>query len=381
MIYYFSGTGNSEWIAKQLAAATKDSAFFIPQIMKERPGDINVAEGDVFGIVFPVYAWAPPAIVMKFLEHVHVDKKAYSFAVCTCGGEAGKSIEDLRSILPLKSGYSIKMPDNYIPMFDVDDSDLVREKIGIARQKLPIIARNILSRKIIFDVEEGSFSSLKSAAINPLFKMFAMNSKKFSADSTCTGCGKCAAECPFGVIKLDANRPVWNTGCQMCMRCIMHCPVKAIQYGNATRTRGRYVFVEQAVQTGLRVIRGDEESTVEQDAHRNDVVFIAGATVRTLSNPGVVSRQLLNTENAPDSAVTVSEIHLMPGASLPVEAALCEEVWCALKGRGRLLFTDGTEKDFCSGDTVRFAENTGRGFRNSAADEFVFMRILKNNIA
>lgn len=45
--------------------------------------------------------------------------------------------------------------------------------------------------------------------------------------------------------------------------------------------------------------------------------FIEGGAVHALSNPGVVSRQLLSPRNSRSRRVTVTEVHLDPGASQP----------------------------------------------------------------
>ncbi|MDF0567048.1 hypothetical protein P0M15_26855, partial [Bacteroides xylanisolvens] len=36
MIFYFSGTGNSKWIANQLSKEQKEELFFIPDALKNR---------------------------------------------------------------------------------------------------------------------------------------------------------------------------------------------------------------------------------------------------------------------------------------------------------------------------------------------------------
>lgn len=42
--------------------------------------------------------------------------------------------------------------------------------------------------------------------------------------------------------------------------------------------------------------------------------FINKNTITKLSNPGVISRQLLNSENSGSTRVTITEVHLNPGA-------------------------------------------------------------------
>ena len=36
MIFYFSGTGNSEWVAKEIAKAQNETTCFIPEVMQKK---------------------------------------------------------------------------------------------------------------------------------------------------------------------------------------------------------------------------------------------------------------------------------------------------------------------------------------------------------
>jgi flavodoxin len=65
MIFYFSGTGNSLWVAKKLAELQDDQILFIPKLMEEKRGPFSftLKQDEMLGFVFPVYAWAPPKIV------------------------------------------------------------------------------------------------------------------------------------------------------------------------------------------------------------------------------------------------------------------------------------------------------------------------------
>lgn len=45
--------------------------------------------------------------------------------------------------------------------------------------------------------------------------------------------------------------------------------------------------------------------------------FINADDIKELSNPGVISRQLLNSENSASRRVTITEVHLVAGASQP----------------------------------------------------------------
>lgn len=106
------------------------------------------------------------------------------------------------------------------------------------------------------------------------------------------------------------------------------------------------------------------------------VEFIEKSQIVSLSNPGVVSRQLLNPDNSSSERVTVTEVHVEPGASQPRHThEASEQVWYALQGQGRLLLREGGEKAFQAGDVVRFAEKEIHGFRNDSDEEFVYLSV------
>ena len=95
--------------------------------------------------------------------------------------------------------------------------------------------------------------------------------------------------------------------------------------------------------------------------------------IRELSNPGVVSRQLLNPESAPESRVTLTEVHLAPGAEQPRHVHdRSEQIWYALRGEAVLLL-DGGERPFRTGDVVRFAPGEIHGARNDGTEAFVYL--------
>ena len=91
--------------------------------------------------------------------------------------------------------------------------------------------------------------------------------------------------------------------------------------------------------------------------------FISKDSIAELSNPGVVSRQLLNTDNSSSERVTITEVLLEVGACQPRHTHdASEQIWYATKGTGKLLLADDKEKEFVAGDVVRFADKDEMGY-------------------
>lgn len=104
--------------------------------------------------------------------------------------------------------------------------------------------------------------------------------------------------------------------------------------------------------------------------------FIKGSDIISLANPGVVSRQLLNPDNSESKRVTITEVHLEPGACQPPHIhEASEQIWYALKGSGKLLLAEEKQMDFQAGDVVRFADRDVHGLWNDSNEEFVYLSV------
>ena len=104
--------------------------------------------------------------------------------------------------------------------------------------------------------------------------------------------------------------------------------------------------------------------------------FINSENIKELSNPGVVSRQLINPENSESKRVTITEVHLEVGASQPRHKHdTSEQIWYAIQGNGKLLLADEKEMIFKAGDVVRFADNDIHGLLNDGDTEFIYISV------
>ena len=104
--------------------------------------------------------------------------------------------------------------------------------------------------------------------------------------------------------------------------------------------------------------------------------FIKASEIKSLANPGVVSRQLLNPDNSESRRVTITEVHLEPGAEQPRHIhEASEQIWYATKGKGKLLLTNDEEREFTAGDVARFADKDIHGLKNDGEEEFVYVSV------
>jgi ferredoxin len=263
MIFYFSGTGNTKWIAQQLALAIGDKLMSIPEaLQQQQQHDYQLKEGERLGFCFPTHGWQPPRIVRDFIRRAtfHVSPNTYVWALTTCGDSTGKTMDILnrelaRKGLKAETLFSVIMPESYVclPFMYTDTESRENEKIEQARRQTKHIARILQDRKRgIAELDQGATPRLFSYVIGQYFNKRMITDKKFTVDAdVCTRCGKCRKVCP--VDNIQGTPPEWlhNGRCTCCLACYHYCPVHAINYGNITRKRDQYYFNRREEREGL----------------------------------------------------------------------------------------------------------------------------------
>ncbi|NDV47335.1 ferredoxin [Paludibacter sp. 221] len=251
MIFYFSGTGNSLWVAKQLGAYFDEKLVSIADELNKEENNFqyHLADSEKVFFVFPVHSWGPAVLVLRFIEKMNLDNYSAQqvYAVCVCGDNCGYTDRIMQKELMQKNvlltrTYSIQMPNNYILMkgFGIDTEEIKNEKLELAPSLIKEIEEDIQSGKHKNLYVSGKKSFLKSRIVYPAFKNYALGRNSFFATDACTSCGLCARVCPTNTISLVNKKPVWNNTCVQCTACIHRCPVRAIEYGKITRNQGRY---------------------------------------------------------------------------------------------------------------------------------------------
>lgn len=242
MIYYFSGTGNSKHAAEVIAASTGDTAVNIVDAIKNNI--LGKKDDELTGFVFPVYFWGLPEIIKRFASMPEVRKSLgkYVFCVITCGANTGSADKILSKKLGrnLDYSFSLKMPDNYVVMYDPCEKQKAQRYLRHADKELETVCADIKKRE---KGRKGSTQGgVKSAFVSHFYNPF-RKTKKFYADDKCISCGICAKNCPDNAIEMQNGKPVWvKSKCQHCTACINCCPKESVQYGKGTQARRRYSY-------------------------------------------------------------------------------------------------------------------------------------------
>jgi ferredoxin len=244
ILYYYTGTGNSLWVARNLASHLAGANLVS---MAGRGDEVIPDDCDLIGLVFPVYIWGVPAPIVRFIEGLHGARPGlYCFAVAVNGGQVSNTLVELRGVLKkkgitLSSGFEMEMPSNYIPWGGPGPKDEQEKRFGEAKTKIERIAGHIRNRGT-GPIEKGPlwqrlvFTFIHNISYDRVPKM----DGKFWVDEKCNRCGICAKVCPAGNITLDDGKPSWNHRCEQCLACIQWCPKQSIQYGKKTPLYERY---------------------------------------------------------------------------------------------------------------------------------------------
>ncbi len=264
-IYYFSGTGNSLAVARDIAEKTHGNLISIPSVMNK---DKIRTDAEVVGVVFPVHGiFRIPSIVERFVGKLDGVGSKYIFAVTTYGNMAGGVIKSFRKVVEscggkLSAGFAVHMPMNNItiPFYSGMVGDKEQKLFTNWREKSGFIFEYVNARK------EGRFEATNKLLVSlfyPLDKVFArwlieskynkltnshltkdelwpMMDVSFHSDEKCDGCGVCSRICPVKNIKMVDETPVWQRHCERCMACLQWCPKEAIEFDKDSVGRERY---------------------------------------------------------------------------------------------------------------------------------------------
>ena len=73
MIFWFSGTGNSEWVARMIAKMLPDDRLVnMAEAVYQGDFSYHLAEGETLGFCFPTHAWNLPLVVDDFFSHLQL---------------------------------------------------------------------------------------------------------------------------------------------------------------------------------------------------------------------------------------------------------------------------------------------------------------------
>ena len=240
LIYYFSITGNTEYVVETTGKILKSEGekVFIYNIQEKKEIEEN---GDLYIFAFPVFAWREPYTFRKFLLNLKKVNKLPAVIVSTYGGIKGNSHWWVKKLLQ-KKGFNVK---GFAGIRAEDSHPVLRRNWTMKFIKTgPPDDKEILNLKerLLFIINSNRRIKIR---YNPLYFLLDIIGifyrppfidtwlKKWVIKDLCTGCNRCVGICPESIIELKSyNRekyPVFHRGCIGCYGCINVCPEFAIR--------------------------------------------------------------------------------------------------------------------------------------------------------
>jgi ferredoxin len=261
-IYYFSGTGNSLFVAKKLQELMP-GVELVPIVRRIKENNYSI-KGENAGFIFPCHGLTIPIPVRDFLKRINPESSDYFFAIATRGGTVFKGFKLLDNYLRkngkyLNAAFTINMSlnDPKLNFFTVPTKDEMEEIKNNALGKIRKIHKIILNRSDYREDDNTGVTFSNNRLLNRILEWlvpFATHfvspriRKYFYSDSKCTGCGICEKVCPSGKIRMVDGRPLWmpDIKCYLCYSCLNYCPFEAVQIYSKfwmksyTAEKGRY---------------------------------------------------------------------------------------------------------------------------------------------
>lgn len=247
IIFYFSGTGNTWFIADKLnqRLCQKGIDSQVYSIENQALKDLShlqtvITAADKIIIGYPIYASKAPRIMEEFLYQLPVNKDNKSINVFTTVGlYSGDGPVAYRELFE-KKGYNLQiamefvMNNNFnVPGFPdvlhVGDKKKIDKRHKKAIRKIEKMTERLLKNDHHLQGNNcihRMIGNLQRKHIDKYIKN--LNQSLMVSEDRCAHCNKCVKICPVKNISELNGKISFGENCIACMRCYHQCPTKAI---------------------------------------------------------------------------------------------------------------------------------------------------------
>ena len=249
VMLYFSGTGNSKYIAELFCWQMSAACHSIEE-------DVSFGEligiHEIIGFCYPVYASRVPGILREFtVKHADSLKGKKLIIFCTQVSFSGDGARAFTDLLPRKSvdviyAEHFLMPNNVCNFFPTPlaDEEKIQNYLTAAERKMELVCGDVkagIVKKRGFNVF-SRILGLPQAAFVPALEWIARRSVRVNCD--CAQCGLCVSICPVKNLICEDGKITHKHNCIACYRCVNKCPEKAITALYHSRVKEQYKGVE-----------------------------------------------------------------------------------------------------------------------------------------
>lgn len=238
LLCYFSGTGNTKWIADRLSRELLAHDHHVQLVNIEAPISLDFSAQDFLIIGTPVHAELAPVIVEEFVAKLPTNRTITKCLVYSTQGAQSAAAGDLLTRVLTGKGYpvtmavAVQMPNNYYFGAGIKpSSEKIHRYLTAAEERVGRLAAAFAAGEKQFSGSTRFRIALSKIGAHAFRLMLPRLATKLNTSDQCTGCGQCARSCPSRNIRIEGTRAVFGRDCLMCTRCIHLCPVNAIRYG------------------------------------------------------------------------------------------------------------------------------------------------------
>jgi len=233
MLLYFSGTGNTKYIAELFCQNISAKSYSIEENIDF--GQLITSE-EIIGFCYPIYGSRVPRIMREFAaKYLELLKNKKIFIFCTQLIFSGDGARAFLDIFPKKYFEVIYaehffMPNNVCNLFilPLENEVKIKKYIKNAKRKMEIVCNNInngIIKKRGFNIL-SELLGLMQGIFMPMIEKKSLDCVKITEN--CSLCCLCVVNCPMKNLENKNEKVIQKSNCTICYRCINICPQKAI---------------------------------------------------------------------------------------------------------------------------------------------------------
>ena len=252
-IFYFSGTGNTWWVAEELVRQLKDKGLAAVahsiEAISSAEAAILIGESALVGFGYPIYGSDLPDPMKNFMAGLPKVSARKTLVFCTQWLWSGDGAAIGASFLKDK-GYKVDWGEHFLMPNNVtvsiirfpytNDPARLSVVLNRARKRIEHITEKIVSGKS-FRRGFNKISFLMGCLQRLPYRGFYHKLQNDIAVDplTCIDCGECVRLCPAENIFYNGNDYLTRGSCILCLRCYNFCPVTAITYMKRSHLQSR----------------------------------------------------------------------------------------------------------------------------------------------
>lgn len=233
LMLYFSGTGNSKYIANMFSKKVGAICYSIESNIDFKK---VIDNHHTIAFCYPIYGSCVPRIMREFVnENKEILKNKKLIIFCTQLMFSGDGAYAFKALLPKGYGEVIyaehfNMPNNIcnFELFQIKNGDGIKKYLVAAEKKMNRVCKDLengIIKKRGFNGLSHFMGKIQSAFWPAVEEK---NKDSVKVNEECIKCGVCVKLCPMKNLTLSTNGVEQKNNCIICYRCVNACPKKSI---------------------------------------------------------------------------------------------------------------------------------------------------------